>query len=85
MGNNSRREGSGRLVDTQSGYVTLNGAEKAASLSMDDDRLHLQVTHAEGLIGPAHPEDIELIVFRGIGMPSRCWAYSTRAASLASG
>jgi hypothetical protein len=52
-------------VESQSGYVTIAGEQKAAALSMEEGRLSLRVTDSEGSFGLAHPEDLELLQFRG--------------------
>lgn len=52
-------------MESQTGYVTIEGHEKAANLSMVEGRLNLQVTDSEGTFNLQSPSDIERLTFRG--------------------
>jgi hypothetical protein len=53
------------LVEPQSGYITLDGAERGATLTLEDDRLRLRVTHPDGLFGPLGFNRLDILHFRG--------------------
>jgi hypothetical protein len=52
-------------MESQSGYVTIQGTQKAATFSMVEGRLNLQVIDSESSYGLASSETIELLPFRG--------------------
>ena len=52
-------------METQSGYVTIDGSELGATLSMENDRLKLVVTNQSGSMHAIGLRRIELLQFRG--------------------
>jgi hypothetical protein len=53
------------VFESQSGYVGIAGAEKAATLEREDGRLVLRVTEIDQGFAPMQPEEFELLQFRG--------------------
>lgn len=53
------------MFEAQSGYVNIGGADKGASLAMEEDRLVLRVTDTDEGFALTHPEEFELLQFRG--------------------
>jgi hypothetical protein len=53
------------MFDARSGYVSIGGADKAASLAMKEERLVLRVTETDQGFALTHPQELELLQFRG--------------------
>lgn len=53
------------MLEQQSGYVSIAGEQKAATILAVDDRLHLQVIDTEGAFAPLSNAEHDLVQFRG--------------------